>query len=271
MFLRLARFAQRGSVSARGSSRRASAPVFPSIPLSYRRAGAGSIDCNGKRHDSACSRPLKPRAGQISKGIGFDMTVDAIDIAQEGTVDHLRTHAEFHHAAVIDRQRMITIAQGMVQIIDGNHTAGDGKPRLTTDPDEATSLLKGWLGEASVRIHAWNSFFELAICVNVLGLHQAFDPGHWSDTAASVFKTQICSANSMRIACKTSLPNGRSPNICVRSRPRNAKCGSWTSESTCAGCVRSHIVMEGIGFESLRLFCPDLTNVFVWGQTAQCF
>lgn len=56
-------------------------------------------------------------------------------------------------------------------------------PKLTTDADEAKALIESWIAEGR-NMHAWNSFFEMSISHEVLGI-DCLNPEYWTDTAAA--------------------------------------------------------------------------------------
>lgn len=61
---------------------------------------------------------------------------------------------------------------------------GTGNPKITTDAAHAKKLIEGWIDEG-VQIAAWNSAFEMYIAHHVLGVRDALNPEHWTDTAAA--------------------------------------------------------------------------------------
>lgn len=61
---------------------------------------------------------------------------------------------------------------------------GTGNPKITTDAAHAKRLIEGWIGAGEI-IAAWNSAFEMYIAHHVLGVRDALDPEHWTDTAAA--------------------------------------------------------------------------------------
>lgn len=58
-------------------------------------------------------------------------------------------------------------------------------PTIHTDIDDIKFEINHYILKGNCVFKAWNSFFELAICVNVLGLDRALDLDLWEDTAAS--------------------------------------------------------------------------------------
>lgn len=58
-----------------------------------------------------------------------------------------------------------------------------GNIKLTTDTAEAKQLIESWITNGFT-IHAHNAQFEKFIAYHVLGITEALNPEHWSDTAA---------------------------------------------------------------------------------------
>lgn len=70
------------------------------------------------------------------------------------------------------------------EVICMAYTIDDSLPVLLKDTADITEfLLRSF--EKKRRFKAWNSFFELAICVNVLGIDEAKNIDFWEDTAAA--------------------------------------------------------------------------------------
>ena len=57
-------------------------------------------------------------------------------------------------------------------------------PVVLTNVDEIRDTMRGLINDG-VRLHAWNSFFEMSISANVLQLPGALNPPRWCDTAAA--------------------------------------------------------------------------------------
>ncbi len=58
------------------------------------------------------------------------------------------------------------------------------EPILLKDPIAIKQYMQSLL-DGDSELHAWNSFFEMAICYHVLGIDNALDVSKWTDTAAS--------------------------------------------------------------------------------------
>lgn len=55
---------------------------------------------------------------------------------------------------------------------------------LLTNIRQIKQTVIDFMAKPDIALHAWNSFFEMAICANVLGIPEALDPAKWVDTAA---------------------------------------------------------------------------------------
>lgn len=64
------------------------------------------------------------------------------------------------------------------------YAINDETPHLLTDIRQIKKTLNSFIAKPDIALHAWNAFFEMAICAHVLGIPEAFDPAKWVDTAA---------------------------------------------------------------------------------------